>query len=144
MLARIGRLRMLRGLPFSNVLGLWSEHSCSWRKILCDRVADHSCVTPPEMTTRVLLAHHARCPSSVSFEPRQRPSEPTSRVCYFSKPRPLTYMDIIQSSEPSLQQAIRARDCTGRSPCYAPARTGVHRPVNGGVGGESSAFYLFL
>ena len=29
MLARTGRLRMLRGLPFSNVLGLWSEHSCS-------------------------------------------------------------------------------------------------------------------
>ena len=28
-LARIGRLRMLRGLPFSNVLGLWSGHSCS-------------------------------------------------------------------------------------------------------------------
>jgi len=29
MLAWIGRLRMLRGLPFSNVLGLWSGHSCS-------------------------------------------------------------------------------------------------------------------
>jgi len=29
MLARIGRLRMLRGLPFSNVLDLWSGHSCS-------------------------------------------------------------------------------------------------------------------
>ena len=29
MLAKIGRLRMLRGLLFSNVLGLWSGHSCS-------------------------------------------------------------------------------------------------------------------
>ena len=26
--ARIGRLRMLRGLPLSKVLGLWSGHSC--------------------------------------------------------------------------------------------------------------------
>ena len=77
-LARVGRLRMLRGLPFSNVLGRWSGHSwssspdscasggsCSWISSGSSGPTSFSCEP-----VWCMCAHEwsARCPSGCSYE----------------------------------------------------------------------------
>jgi len=77
-LARIERLQILRGLPFSNVLGLWSRHSCSSSpssdtpRGSCSYAS--SCSSGPTLffcePVWCMCAHEwsARCPSGCLYE----------------------------------------------------------------------------